>query len=508
MSEETQSRERKPNLLERFLFGPNANKGLIALDKKEGLQFDFNPLGISSTWGPQGYSAYGTYGSTIDYTVAAGDLIDNSAVCACLNWLMRNFPKSTPRVVLPSDDGLKPVPNHQLTALLKRPNKHYAGTQLWQGTVLSYNWNGNAYWRKVRNSSNQVIELWYEPHWTIRPVRANANDFISYYQIWRGREWIQIETTEIVHFRWGIDPRNTMLGLAPLASALREVFTDNEAARYAAVMFKNLGVPGAIISPADGEVPFTPSEGNRLKAEWEAMTTGDQRGNAVVTVYPTNISMPTTDPTKMNTTENRRISEERISALLLLPAAIAGLGAGLAHSSENNRDDDARRAFDDNIIPSQDSMSEEMDIQLLPDFSSIDAETIEFDQSRVRVLRGDQERKDTVSALLWNSDALTRSQMAIRTNYKPPIDASADQTKSQFLGKTGPQAAPDTAPADGLGTGADSIASGGKALLLGSGKKAKGDRPKEFQAIVDGLTDDLKEEVEGMFDEAVSVIKG
>jgi phage portal protein BeeE len=298
-----------------------------------------------------------------------------------------------------------------------------------------------------------------------------------------------------------------MLGLAPLASALREVFTDNEAARYAAVMFKNLGVPGAIISPADGEVPFPATEANRLKAEWEAMTTGDQRGNAIVTIFPTEISMPTTDPTKMNTTENRRISEERIAGLLLLPPAIAGLGAGLAHSSENNRDDDARRAFDDNIIPSQDSMAEELDIQLLPDFSDIDAETIEFDQSRVRVLRGDQERKDTVTVLMWNSGLITRSQGLLRANYKPAADGSDDIYKTDIAGAAG-MGGPATG-ADATGTAADSIASGGKSLRGTAGsRKAKGERPKELDKIIEGLTGNLKKELDGVYDEVVGIIEG
>lgn len=501
-------------------------------EEKAGGLFPFSPYSISNWQAPIGpvNVTSGYYSGTFDYNVLSGDLIDNSAVMACLNWLMRNFPKSTPRVVLETEDGLEPVVGHELTKKLKRPNGFYAGTQLWQATVLSYNWNGNAYWRKVRNGMRQVIQLWYEPHWNMRPVRSNANEYVSKYQVWRDSKWGDVPTEDVVHFRWGLDPRNDMMGLSPLASALREVFTDNEASRYAAIMFKNRGLPPVIISSADGETPMDYATAQRIKAEWIVATTGDARGEPVVAVQPLKFEMPDLDPSKMDTRGNRKISEERVSALLLIPASVAGLGAGLDRNTYNNAEDAIRRAYDDNILPSQDSMAEELDIQLLPDFSTIEQETIEFDQSKVGVLRGDQERKDTVTALLWNAGAITLGQTSIRLGYPPPDDGTELLRKPEL-------APPPTPPVLALAPGqeeeeegevpvkrllstnghrngnsnghapsGDSYVSHDAAqelamLVLTPGYKAKKDAEAEREKIEAAIRKQVQEEIEAMYDE-------
>lgn len=399
-------------------------------------QFEYTPYSTINNWSNPlvPTNAFGTYGGSIDYSVEAGDLVDSSAVMVCLNWLMRTFPQSRPRVVLETPEGYTPVPNHPLTALLKRPNPFYSGTQLWRGTVLSYYWDGNAYWRKVRNAQKQVIQLWYEPHWQVRPVRTSSEDYISKYQLWRYPNWVDVPTEDIVHLKWAFAVGNQMTGMAPLASALREVFTDNEAARYAAVMFRNMGVPGMIVTPKTDEIslgaPGSPGI-ERLKQELKQLTTGDNRGEPLLYDMPIDITFPQTDPGKMNTRENRKISEERISALLGTPAQVVGLGAGLDRNILGSPEEALRWAYNNNILPTQDSMAEELDIQLLPDFTNVEAQTIEFDQTKIDTLKGDQAKKDTVAALLYTSGVAKLSEARIRAGFKPAADGSEDVYKTQ-----------------------------------------------------------------------------
>lgn len=395
----------------------------------------------------------GWYGGAVDYAVEAGDLIDSSAVMACLNWLMRVFPMSKPRVVLDTGDGLEPIPDHPLTRLLKKPNPYYAGTQLWRATVLSYYWAGNAYWRKVRNGAGQVIALYYEPHWTIRPKRDNAEEFVSSYQIWRDRKWRDTKREDVVHFRWAFAARDQMLGMGTLDSALREVFTDNEAGRYAASMFKNMGVFSRLISPKDGELPLSTTEAARLIAEFQAATTGDNRGRPIIPTVPVDMVEGNSDPSKMDTRGNRRITEERISALLGVPASVVGLGAGLDRNTFSNSEEAVRWAYYNNLIPTQDGMAEELDVQLVSDFTSVDAETVEFSNQNIEVLKGDQTRKDTITLLAWNSDGITYGQLCVRLGYKAPSDGTENMIKSEFTRARGgapelPNVAGDTLPQD------------------------------------------------------------
>lgn len=401
---------KQPNVIERILFGSSVNEGV---DKKGLFIYDQYNLttNLSNFAGPNVPMNYaGTYGTRVNYAIDAGDLIDNTAVMACMLWVCRTFPEAPLLVKALQPDGEeKEVPRHALAQKVRRPNPYYSGMLLWQATLLSFNWNGNAYWRKIRNSVGQVLELYYEPHWNMRPVRDNGNEYISKYQIWRDREWQNVDIKDVVHFRYGIDPRNDMLGMSPLASALREAYTDNEAARYASVMFRNLGTPGMIVTPKSADDDLSQSA-DRLKAELKALTTGDNRGDPLVYSLPLDLQMPSNDPSKMDTRGNRKITEERISALLGVPAIVAGLGAGLDRSTFANMAEAREAAYEGNIIPTQAMFADELDIQLLPDFGNGDTERTDWDYSKVRVLQDDENKKAQRWAILFNAGLAKRSE--------------------------------------------------------------------------------------------------
>jgi HK97 family phage portal protein len=366
-----------------------AQKGILPRIRAAWKSFLYGP-GDTYSWGGLSYwGGSGTYGTSIDYTVEAGDLPQNAIIMACIQSIMAVFPEAPVKVQREAGDGSggKIVPNHALTKILKRPNPYYSGSLLWQATAYSYNLSGDAYWIKVRNARRQVIELWYEPHFTIR-ARWNEGEFISYYEVRRGNEWFRIERDDVVHFRFGIDPHNPRYGLSKLAAALREVFTDNEAARYSATVLRNTGVPGVVMRPPANETIANPE---LVKMQFMQKFGGDHRGEPLVVTDPMEIDILSFSPEQMNLKSLRRIPEERICALLGWPAVVAGLGAGLDRSTYNNMDEARQQAYEQNIIPTQQAMADDLTTQLLPDFSTApDMESVMFDLSQVRVLQDDQ----------------------------------------------------------------------------------------------------------------------
>lgn len=380
--------------------------------ERKGVAFPFEQWMRGSNYsGPIAFNMPGTYGTNIDYLTEVGNIIDNSAVSACLLWGMTNFTRAPIRVAKQTAAGNQPVANHRATQLLTQPNQHYSGKTLWQASYVSFGLEGEAYWIKVRNAVGVPVELWYEPHWTCRPVRTNPQDFISHYQIWRDRKWIDIPREDIVHLRFGMDPQNPMHGMSRLKAALREIFNDNEAARYSALMFRNMGIAPLIFSPKEG-AQF--DDTRTLKMAWEQASTGDNKGRSVWLSEAVDVFEPSNDPDKMNTRDNRKISEERISGLLQIPAVIAGLGAGLDRNTFANADAAERWAWNHNIIPTQDTMTEDLDIQLLPEFSTDRTEHIEFDNSGIEVLQAVQNERDKITAELWEKGLLKRSEARVR----------------------------------------------------------------------------------------------
>lgn len=483
--------ERKANLLERFLFGPNVNRGI----EEKGL-FEFQP-GMASpiTWvTPNGDGI--TYGGTIDYAVATEDVIDNSAVMACLWWICTTFPEARLRVMKRSADGARDteIPRHPLTLLWNRPNPYYSGRLGMQPGLISYNWRGETFYRIVRNGSGQPIQLYYEPHWTCRPIRRNADEFISGYQLYRDYQWVDVPLEDILHIRAGIDPENPMHGLSRLASALREVYTDNEAARYASVMFRNLGVVGGVVTPKSGDDEI--GDPNRLKAELQALTTGDNRGKFLVYSLPLDMQFPQTDASKMDTRQNRKITEERISALLGVPAIVAGLGAGLDRSTFANMSEAREMAYESNIIPTQQIWADELNNQLLPQLGNPETEYVDWDYSQVRVLQADENAKAQRWVTLYQGGIakLSEARADLDLPTGPDEDTYKQAAPSPF--SAGAQDMPQDAP-QGAGGG-----DAGKALMSAQGKarapKAERARiEREIQKDVDRIIMDAYEEVAG-----------
>lgn len=345
----------------------------------------------------------------INYAEEVGDLSTSSAVMACIQWITRTFPEAPIEVKAGLGPDAEVVPDHALTAILAKPNDFYSGLLLWSATLSSFIISGNAYWLKVRSARGDLLQLWYEPHFTISPTwDTDGKSFINGYQILRGGKPYYVGVDDVVHFRYGIDPKNPRLGLSPLASALREVYTDNEGSNYSASILRNMGVMGLVVSPGtpDGVIEDTTG----LKRDLIAKTTGDRRGEPFVAGMPIKVERMAWNPVEMNTREVRRIPEERIAALIGIPAVVVGLGAGLDRSTFSNQRDAREAAYESCIVPTQRLLAAELDTQLLPDLGNTDTEHVGFDLAHVRALQEDQDKLVARNVLAFKGGLIRRSE--------------------------------------------------------------------------------------------------
>lgn len=362
-----------------------------------------------------------------DYAREVGDGTSSSVVTPALFWIARTFPEARPQVRRVLPDGQKePVLAHPMVRLLKRPNRYFSGIVMWMATIVSYYVTGNAYWIKIRATDRSVVELWWVPSWMMSPKwPADGSVFISHYEYRPGGSAkVEIPVSDVVHFRFGLDPANTRLGLSPLASVLREVFTDEEAANFTASILRNMGVPGLVIAP-DGDAEVGPAAAAEVKATFKALVTGDNRGDPVVMSSATKIQQFGFSPSQMNVRDLRRIPEERVSAVLGVPAVVAGLGAGLDRSTFTNMGEAREMAYESNIIPAQRVIGDELEHQLLPDFEAKpEGFDVIFDLSDVRVLQEDRMKltQRTVAAVMGGVMQLGEG----RRDMNLPVDATMD----------------------------------------------------------------------------------
>lgn len=330
----------------------------------------------------------------IDYSRTVGDGRGNSMLMASVLWAARNFPEAPLAMeqIKQGGKGNTPLPDHEMIKLVANPNPHYPGELLWNGTIVDWMF-GNAYWRKIRGPYNKVVQLWWLPSQLVEPKWGSTKSFIDYYEYKydAGEEPERIDPKDIVHFRNGIDPKNTRKGLSPLGALMREIFTDEEAAAYTATLLNNLGVPGMIISPGSDTGKIAPEDTEVIKAEAENRFTGNNRGRAMVLSGKALVQLLSFNPEQMQLRTVRTIPEERVTAIIGIPAIVVGLGAGLQRSTFSNFAEAREAAYESFMIPNQRMLSAQLRIQLLPDFVAVpDQYRVFFDLSQVRVLQTDE----------------------------------------------------------------------------------------------------------------------
>lgn len=369
-------------------------------------------------------------GSDEDFGQLAGDLSQSSLIMSGVRWLGNVLPGARLTVQETKDGSDEEILDHRLPKLWYRPNKHYSGSTLMKGFAYSWILSGNAYQIKVWNKARtEVVELWYEPHWSIRPRWRDDNQgsyisgdddpeaFITYYEVDRGERKYRLETDQVIHFRDGFDPQNIRLGLSRIGAILREIYGDNEAANYASRLAGGSGVPPFILT-LDKELDIDQQTIDGLENSLYRKTTGDKRGRPMV-VTGGKVERLGVDPDKMDLRNSHRFSEERFSAVTGIPAVALELGAGHEHSIYNNVKQADERAYEAYLLPLYSHIEEELNVQLLEDYEGESSVRFcKFDLSQIRAL---QEDVDSVHKRVWGdftNKVIDMAEARAQLNYE------------------------------------------------------------------------------------------
>lgn len=385
------------------------------------------PYAYEPQWQPMGMPG-GTDrlpGTRKDWAREAGELWLNPAVRVCLDKWQAVFPAARLHVVRDGEDGPEEVPDHPLADLIARPNPRYAGGHLWQATLLSYLLDGNAYWEKKRSGAGAVVELWYLPHWTVKPVNQGT-DFLTHYEYTphQGKRPRVIRSENMVHFRNGLDPEDLRLGQAALKCGVRSVVTDNEADNYAAALLLNSAVPQVLIQPETPGTEVTQSIADKIRAMWMRFR-GDRRGQPLVATQRLKIDKLSLNPQEMALGDIRYPSEARICTLMQVPPLITGLPCADKARTYANYGEAMRSFAQESVAPAHAQIAGDLDTQLLPDLGD-EGERCAWDYKGVPAMQPDKsgERKD--AALLFQAGVLTRARAKVMCGETPAEDGTDD----------------------------------------------------------------------------------
>lgn len=388
-------------------------KDTLQLARKE----FFNPIGS----GGRVLGFTGRLPDERNYEALIGDGSNSALVQACIAWVANAFAQSTPAVLTMNEDGdyESPDPAHVVSRLIRRPTfdprrgrSYYSWRPFIQATLTSYICDGNAYWLKVRSQAGRVVQLWYVPHWMMEPWwEIGSSEFIEYYRYSpsfggpAGTTYSEINPNDVVHFRDGLDPANTRKGFSKVKTLLREVYTDEEAARWTASLLKNQAVPGLVVSPGAGWVPQE-DDLKDAKVRIEAAVSGDNKGRVLMMTGPTTVTQYGFNPEQMKLGDIRNVPEERVSALIGIPAAVVGFGTGLEMTKVGaTMAEMVDLAWQNGVMPKMRVLAGEIEEQLFPDFG-VDADRSEFhfDTAKVPIMADYRNKEaDTLEKLMrWS----------------------------------------------------------------------------------------------------------
>ncbi len=348
----------------------------------------------------QAVYGYNTESGYFDHKKIAevGDGTGNSAVVACLNVLATSFAEPGLLVSKRNSEGdYTRDMNHPLARLFRRPNPYMTQQLLANYIVTSINAAGDAFIYKNRNARGEVVELVpLMPH--LVEAKGTQNELITHYNYQpqgglQGQDNVRIDKKDMFHLRQSVDPNDMRRGMAPLRSVLREIAGDEAAGQYTAALLHNMAVPGVILSPRDDAMGGpTRDEAEAIADMYKQKFGGKNRGAPMVLSGAMNVEIVSFSPDQMKLAELRRIPEERVSAVLGVPAVLAGLGAGLDSATYNNTKELREFFTESKMVPMWSMVAQEVTHQLLrPEFGGDDNEYCEFDVDNVRALAVDKD---------------------------------------------------------------------------------------------------------------------
>lgn len=368
-----------------------------------------------------------------DYSRLVGDGTGSTLVASVLGWIARAFQNPPPVVTEDDPSGIRIiVPRHPAAELLRRPTwdprlrrSWYSGALLRAALVLSYWVDGNAYALKVRDRLLRVVQLWYVPHWMIEPRGAiDGSTFLTHYDYTPAGTTLRLDPSEIWHIRQGIDPRNPLKGWSGLKTALREIYTDEKAAHFAAALLKNGARPGVILAPRnDSKKTIAKEDRDAIKVQFIQDFGGDNIGAPMVFGQPTELTEFGFSPEQLKLGDIRDVPEERLTAITGIPAAVVGFGTGLQGVKVGATLREYReQAWDNSIIPTLQLFAEEYDGQVLPDFVG-DRDLVRlqtgWDLRDVRALLDTELAKAKVAGELTGRGLLSRDEGRGRVGHRP-----------------------------------------------------------------------------------------
>lgn len=312
------------------------------------------------------------------------------------------------------DSDRRRLQDHPLAALLRRPNPWATRYRFINDLVHDFAIYDNAFWVKTNDNG-------------IRGLRRIPPQYISI----DGRDWLSPDTfritgsagarvltrEQVVYFRgYGV---NKDIGTSPLEAlrrTLREEFTASEMREQ--VMRNGARMSGYINRPADAP-GWSDEAADRFKRAWQSQYSGSGPGAGGTPILEDGMTFsPVSQTAKdLQYIEARKLTREEVAAAYFVPPPMVGL---LEHATFSNITEQHKMLYQDTLGPWLTMISEEIELQLLPDFE-VDPTRFYVEFNLREKLSGSfEERADAIQKAVGGPTMTVNEARAL--DNRPPID--------------------------------------------------------------------------------------
>jgi HK97 family phage portal protein len=338
----------------------------------------------------------------------------NQVVLACIATRAQTL-NEPPLTAVDSTTGAI-IPQHPLTRLFRRPNKHMSQSMFWQYVSTYIDIGGNAYIHKVRNVYGQVIELrpYHSGH--IVPI-SESGQWVDYYQYSYEGVQKELDPRDIIHIRsYYIDPLNPVLGISPVRAAGINIDTYNELMQTLYSYLRNNGVPSGVLTVQQA---VNAMQAESLKEQFQTNTTGRNRGKPIVLPSGMTYTQMGLDVSKMEAGTQFAQYETAICGIYRVHPSVAMTMAGLQSSTYSNM----QTAFQEYTlltrVPTWNMWEEQVELSFSNEFPEVD---VEFDTSNVAALQSDPDAVIYPVIAQFNGNLITVDEARQRMGYPPAAE--------------------------------------------------------------------------------------
>lgn len=336
-----------------------------------------------------------------------------------------------------SDDERRRVNDHPLAELIRRPNRFTTRYRFVDSMVQDFAIHWNAYLLKVTvDGARELVRV--PPAWV--DVEGTALAPLHYDVTLPGAQTRRFKPEQVVHLR-GYAPGDALRGVSPLET-LRRILAEEEASgQHRETFWRNAGRQEVVVTRPTDAPKWSHEARTRFKGEFEALYAGvANAGRTVVLEEGMDLKAVSFSAKDAQYLEARKLTREEVASAFHIPPPMVGI---LDHATYSNVEQQHKQLYQDTLGPWLQMISQELELQLLPDLD--DSPTVYVEFNLAEKLKGSFEEQSQQLQSSVGTPWLTVNEARSRMNL-PPIDGG-DRLVQPLNVIEGGQASPrDSAP--------------------------------------------------------------